>query len=100
MLLNQLICKFSTSVHDIVDEVFPAIASRVFSVLPQDAIPCGPGGITEVWLQWCGHHTLIALMFIFHSLIMKKVILFHTRGWQTGFVYRESEYTTSSCLEL
>ncbi|KNA26123.1 hypothetical protein SOVF_000400 [Spinacia oleracea] len=47
VLLNQLICKFSTSVHDIVDEVFPAIASRVFSVLPQDAIPCGPGGITE-----------------------------------------------------
>lgn len=47
VLLNQLIGKFNTSVHDIVDEVFPAIASRVFSVLPQDAFPSGPGSNTE-----------------------------------------------------
>lgn len=49
VLLNQLICKFSTSVHEILDEVFPAIVSRVFSILPQDGFPCGPGSNTEVW---------------------------------------------------
>ncbi|CAO2840280.1 unnamed protein product [Amaranthus hypochondriacus] len=47
VLLNQLICKFSTSVHEILDEVFPAIVSRVFSILPQDGFPCGPGSNTE-----------------------------------------------------
>ncbi|XP_050233618.1 exportin-T [Mercurialis annua] len=47
VLLNQLICKFNTSVHDIVEEVFPAIASRIFSIIPKDAFPSGPGTNTE-----------------------------------------------------
>lgn len=47
VLLNQLICKFNTSVHDILDEVFPPIVSRVFSILPQDAVPVGQGCNTE-----------------------------------------------------
>ncbi|XP_021716530.1 exportin-T-like [Chenopodium quinoa] len=47
VLLNQLICKFNTKVLDIVDEVFPTIVARVFSVIPLDEIPCGPGSITE-----------------------------------------------------
>ncbi|KAL8139792.1 hypothetical protein V2J09_005813 [Rumex salicifolius] len=42
VLLNQLICKFSTSVHNILEEVFPAIASRIFAVLPQEEFPSGP----------------------------------------------------------
>ncbi|XVE51860.1 hypothetical protein DITRI_Ditri02bG0075000 [Diplodiscus trichospermus] len=33
LLLNQLICKFSTLVHDILEEVFPTIADRVFSAI-------------------------------------------------------------------
>lgn len=47
VLLNQLICKFNASAHDILEEVFPAIAARVFSVLPRDAFPSGPGSNTE-----------------------------------------------------
>lgn len=47
VLLNQLICKFNASVHDILEEVFPAIAGRVFSILPRDAFPSGPGSNTE-----------------------------------------------------
>lgn len=48
VLLNQLICKFNTSVHDILDEVFPAIAGRILSVIPRDVFPSGPGTNTEV----------------------------------------------------
>ncbi|KAL9228510.1 hypothetical protein vseg_004085 [Gypsophila vaccaria] len=47
VLLNQLICKFNTAVHDIVDEVFPAIASKVFAEVPRDGFPSGPGSNTE-----------------------------------------------------
>ncbi|XP_077240947.1 ARM repeat superfamily protein isoform X2 [Tasmannia lanceolata] len=47
VLINQLICKFNTLVGDILEEVFPAIASRVFHILPQDAFPSGPGSNTE-----------------------------------------------------
>lgn len=48
LLLNQLICKFNTGVQDILEEVYPAIASRVFNILPRDAFPTGPGSNTEV----------------------------------------------------
>ncbi|XP_065866859.1 exportin-T isoform X2 [Euphorbia lathyris] len=47
LLLNQLICKFNISVRDIVEEVFPAIAGRVLSVLPKNGFPSGPGSNTE-----------------------------------------------------
>ncbi|XP_068660519.1 exportin-T-like [Aristolochia californica] len=47
VLINQLICKFSTSVRDILEEIFPAIASRTFDILPRDALPSGPGSNTE-----------------------------------------------------
>ncbi|KAK7277040.1 hypothetical protein RIF29_18189 [Crotalaria pallida] len=47
VLLNQLICKFSTSVRDIVEEIFPAVADRIFSVIPRDGLPSGPGAVTE-----------------------------------------------------
>jgi exportin-T len=48
LLLNQLICKFNNMFHDILEEVFPAIAGRIFSVIPRDAFPSGPGTNTEV----------------------------------------------------
>ncbi|XP_047317021.1 exportin-T-like [Impatiens glandulifera] len=47
LLLNQLICKFNTAVHDILEEVYPAIASRILNVLPRDVVPSGPGYNTE-----------------------------------------------------
>ncbi|XP_021638920.2 exportin-T isoform X2 [Hevea brasiliensis] len=47
LLLNQLICKFNTSFRDILEEVFPAIAGRMFNVIPKDAFPSGPGTNTE-----------------------------------------------------
>lgn len=47
VLLNQLICKFNTSVGDILEEVYPVIAGRVFHILPRDVLPGGPGGNTE-----------------------------------------------------
>ncbi|KAM7254629.1 hypothetical protein ACFE04_004009 [Oxalis oulophora] len=47
VLLNQLICKFSTLVHDILEEVYPPIAARIFSIIPRDGFPSGPGTNTE-----------------------------------------------------
>ncbi|KZV37962.1 exportin-T [Dorcoceras hygrometricum] len=44
VLLNQLICKFSTRVHDIVEEVYPVIADRAFNILPRTDVLSGPGG--------------------------------------------------------
>ena len=49
LLLNQIICKFHTLFRDILEEVFPAIAGRIFNVIPRDAFPSGPGTNTEVW---------------------------------------------------
>lgn len=63
LLLNQLICKFNTLFHDILDEVFPAIAGMIFNVVPTDAFPSGPGTTnTEV----CGKSYSIKhfLMFV------------------------------------
>lgn len=48
LLLNQLICKFNILVRDILEEIFPAVAGRVFSVIPRDGLPSGPGAVTEV----------------------------------------------------
>lgn len=50
VLLNQLLCKFSILVQDIVEEVFPVIASRFFHMIPAGAILLGPGTNTEVWI--------------------------------------------------
>lgn len=47
VLLNQLICKFNTSVRDILEEVFPAIAGSVFNIIPLDAFASGYGTSTE-----------------------------------------------------
>ncbi|CAN0877961.1 PSD [Linum grandiflorum] len=47
VLLNQLICKFNTAVHSILEEVFPAIAGRIFSIIPRNGFPSGPGTNTE-----------------------------------------------------
>ncbi|KAJ7963291.1 exportin-T [Quillaja saponaria] len=47
VLLNQLICKFNTSVHNILEELFPAISGRIFNSIPRDALPSGPGTVTE-----------------------------------------------------
>ncbi|KAF6162444.1 hypothetical protein GIB67_017332 [Kingdonia uniflora] len=47
VLINQLICKFKTSVGGILEEIFPSVASRVFNILPRDAFPSGPGSNTE-----------------------------------------------------
>ena len=48
MLLNQLICKFSTAFHDILEELYPGIAGRIFDILHSDAFPSGLGINTEV----------------------------------------------------
>ncbi|XP_071710453.1 exportin-T-like [Rutidosis leptorrhynchoides] len=47
VLLNQLVCKFNTSVQNILENVYPFIAGRIFSLLPRDTIPSGPGSNTE-----------------------------------------------------
>ncbi|XP_074583228.1 exportin-T-like isoform X2 [Curcuma longa] len=47
VLVNQLICKFSTSLEPILEDVFPAIASRLIEILPRDAFSAVPGCITE-----------------------------------------------------
>ncbi|KAI5602377.1 hypothetical protein POPTR_001G168100v4 [Populus trichocarpa] len=47
VLLNQLICKFNTSMHHIVEEVFPAIASRIFRIVSTKELPSGDGISSE-----------------------------------------------------
>ncbi|GMI93678.1 PAUSED [Hibiscus trionum] len=47
VLLNQLMCKFSTLVRDILEEVFPTIAGRVFSAIQRVADSSGPEANTE-----------------------------------------------------
>ncbi|KAK6914686.1 Exportin-1/Importin-beta-like [Dillenia turbinata] len=47
ILMNQLICKFNGLVHDILVEVFPAIASRIFNILPGDKFFQGPDSNNE-----------------------------------------------------
>ncbi|XP_042437433.1 exportin-T-like isoform X2 [Zingiber officinale] len=47
VLANQLICKFSTSLEPILEDIFPAIASRLIEILPRDAFSSVPGCITE-----------------------------------------------------
>ncbi|KAF5745560.1 hypothetical protein HS088_TW07G01152 [Tripterygium wilfordii] len=47
VLLNQLICKFRKLFHDILEEVYPTIVGRIFSIIPRDTFPSGPGTNTE-----------------------------------------------------
>ncbi|KAI3455627.1 hypothetical protein Pfo_012290 [Paulownia fortunei] len=47
VLFNQLICKFGTEVRDILEEVYPVIASRAFNILPRSDIQSGPGSCAE-----------------------------------------------------
>ncbi|XP_057842753.2 exportin-T isoform X2 [Cryptomeria japonica] len=47
VLANQLICKFKSAMTSILEEVFPFIVNRVFSIFPKDSIPTGPGSNTE-----------------------------------------------------
>jgi exportin-T len=48
LLLNQLICKFNILVRDILEEIFPSVADRIFSVIPREGLPSGPDAVTEV----------------------------------------------------
>ncbi|KAI3414887.1 Exportin-T (Exportin(tRNA)) (tRNA exportin) [Psidium guajava] len=47
VLLNQIICKFNNLAYDVLEEVFPAIAGRIFSIIPREVITSGPGANTE-----------------------------------------------------
>ncbi|XP_051147968.1 exportin-T-like isoform X2 [Andrographis paniculata] len=47
VLLNQLICKFGTEVRELLDEVYPIIASRTFNILPRSDTLSGPGSCAE-----------------------------------------------------
>ncbi|KAH6773370.1 ARM repeat superfamily protein [Perilla frutescens var. frutescens] len=47
VLLNQLICKFGTEIRDMVEAVYPVIASRAFNILPRNDIQSGPGSCAE-----------------------------------------------------
>lgn len=48
VLLNQLICKFGTEVREILEEIYPVIAGRVFNILPRSDTLSGPGSFAEV----------------------------------------------------
>lgn len=49
VLLNQLICKFNSALRDILEEVYPVVADRIFKVIPRDGLPSRPGAVTEVF---------------------------------------------------
>lgn len=47
VLINQLICKFSAMFRDILQEIFPAVVSKILNILPGEVVPSGPGSNTE-----------------------------------------------------
>ncbi|CAM6105358.1 unnamed protein product [Calypogeia fissa] len=47
LLVNQLINKFKMGMSSILQEIFPAVASRIFTLLPKDGFREGPGMNTE-----------------------------------------------------
>lgn len=47
LLLNQLICKFNILVRDILEEIFPSVADRIFSIIPREGLPSGLDAATE-----------------------------------------------------
>ncbi|XP_052175339.1 exportin-T isoform X2 [Diospyros lotus] len=47
VLLNQLICKFKSALHEILKDVYPGIANKIFNILPREAFPSGPGSNAE-----------------------------------------------------
>lgn len=51
VLLNQLMCKFNSSLRDIMEEVYPVVASRIFNLIPRDGFPSRAGAVTEVYLE-------------------------------------------------
>jgi exportin-T len=50
VLVNQIICKFNSSASNILEDVFPTVASRLSMILSQDAFSVGPASNTEVML--------------------------------------------------
>ncbi|CAF1909603.1 hypothetical protein YC2023_016799 [Brassica napus] len=47
VLLNQLLCKFSTSVRDILEEVYHVVAGRIYIVIPRDGFPSRSRAVSE-----------------------------------------------------
>ncbi|KAL3700068.1 hypothetical protein R1sor_018090 [Riccia sorocarpa] len=47
LLINQLVSKFKVGMSNILQEVFPSVVGRIFTVLPKDGFPEGPAGNTE-----------------------------------------------------
>lgn len=78
VLLNQLICKFSTSVHGILEDVFPTIASRIFNIIPRDSLPSGPGTNIEVLLIcFLNSYSILLLNGIFKGLVSVHFLCIH-----------------------
>lgn len=81
VLLNQLICKFNTALHDILEELYPDIASRIFNVIPRDGFPSGPGSNTEVCeLLNSSKVTVHADVLILNFYAFGKTYAFHVLG--------------------
>lgn len=79
VLINQLICKFNTLVRDILEEIYPAVAGRIFNILPRDPFPSGPGSSTEV-TRLVNFIIQLVLIFISHvlgMLILCKLLAFY-----------------------
>jgi hypothetical protein len=60
VLVNQIICKFNSSASNILEDVFPTVASRLSMILSQDAFSAGPASNTEV------------MFFVLHTCICKQ----------------------------
>ena len=79
VLINQLICKFSTLVRDILEEIYPAVAGRIFNILPRDPFPSGPESSTEVTRLV---NFIVQLVSIFISHVLGMLILCKLFGCQ------------------
>lgn len=76
VLINQLICKFNASMGDLLEEIFPAIASRLFVILSSDAFPSGTRANTEEMRELQElHRTLYTFLHVMVTHDLSSVFL-------------------------
>jgi hypothetical protein len=75
VLVNQIICKFKSSASNILEDVFPTVASRLSMILSQDAFSAGPASNTEVMLIVL--HTCICKQAHEYNIIFLLLVSFY-----------------------
>ncbi|PPD77934.1 hypothetical protein GOBAR_DD25134 [Gossypium barbadense] len=88
LLLNQLICKFSTLVRDILEEVFPTISGRVFSAIQRVVDSSVTETNTEACVQifiklikdWCAKSSGEEKLVLFGEIVLAQKVMYEKFG--------------------